>query len=237
MELDQAAYYEALEAEGVELEPWQRELVLATAFQTRTAIGGPFAGTSSAAGRRSHKLTVQDRAKSKAVGSSTGKFEEAKHPRSPTGEFIQSGSTGAAVKSIQGTLGIKEDGEFGKRTTSRIREFQRNHGLQVDGVVGQQTAAALLGNDNAEAIDPGALRPGQAKRLIKSDTSSSSSSGKDKIDVDKDGIGKKIRDAKPFKSSAEDSLPQKSSDRLVEAGWDYSSDGYWYPPGHPKNKK
>ncbi len=38
---------------------------------------------------------------------------------------------------------VSVDGSFGAATKAAAEEFQRGHGLAVDGVVGAQTAAAL----------------------------------------------------------------------------------------------
>lgn len=64
---------------------------------------------------------------------------------------VRNGSKGAAVKVAQRLLISKGytlpkygvDGDFGKETQARITEFQINKGLQVDGVVGAATWAAL----------------------------------------------------------------------------------------------
>lgn len=173
MELDQHEYATALalarQDAGLELS--QADLELTTAFQTKTAIGGAFAGTGSSALRRSNKLQRQSTAQAKAASPAAksgpkGGPEDQKHPHGGDGKFIQSGDAGKGVKAVQNILGAKTDGEFGTNTTSRVREFQENHGLEVDGVVGQQTAAALLGNKEAKDVAPGALRPGQFKRLV-----------------------------------------------------------------------
>jgi len=60
-------------------------------------------------------------------------------------------SRGEQVKRLQAALAGKGfgpgpvDGEFGPRTERAVREFQRAEGLEVDGIVGPQTWAALLG--------------------------------------------------------------------------------------------
>jgi Putative peptidoglycan binding domain len=153
MLLDQRRYQEALERE-------REELGLATVF-----------GGSSAS---SVIRPIRPRPSSKATGyqprgasASGAPFQESEHPRDPTGRFIEKGDSGVAVRSVQDILGIRTDGDFRKRTAVAVRRFQRANGLQVDGVVGQQTAAALLGNDKADNIAPGALRPGQFKRLVR----------------------------------------------------------------------
>jgi peptidoglycan hydrolase-like protein with peptidoglycan-binding domain len=39
---------------------------------------------------------------------------------------------------------LTSPGVFGPKTNDAIREFQRNNGLQVDGIVGRNTWKALL---------------------------------------------------------------------------------------------
>lgn len=221
MKLDQRQYAQALarrrNAAGLEL---------TTAFQTRTAIGGPFAGTDSAARRRSSSLSRRNKATAHQPGGAA--FKEEQHPRDVTGKFIEKGDTGGEVKAAQGLLGVKQDGRFGKATVKAVRRYQRENGLQVDGVIGQQTAASLLGNGNADSISPGALRPGQYRRLVKTSSTRSSSSSSSSND--------EVSSKKPIASPAEDSLSPERTKKLAKAGWDYHS-GKWWPPGHPKNKK
>ncbi|WP_327344467.1 peptidoglycan-binding protein [Streptomyces europaeiscabiei] len=63
---------------------------------------------------------------------------------------VQYGSSGQAVKAAQTQLnvygyGLAADGEFGSKTKSAVVAFQKNHHLQVDGVIGPETWRALLG--------------------------------------------------------------------------------------------
>ena len=54
----------------------------------------------------------------------------------------------AQVKELQTELGFSKtlvDGKFGANTDAAVRRFQLNHGLPVDGIVGEQTWYALLG--------------------------------------------------------------------------------------------
>lgn len=62
---------------------------------------------------------------------------------------LSMGSNGSAVKELQEKLnslnyscGIA-DGDFGTKTASAVREFQRKNGLSVDGIAGPKTLAAI----------------------------------------------------------------------------------------------
>ena len=63
--------------------------------------------------------------------------------------LLTEGSTGDAVRRLQAALKSAgfdpgtTDGDFGPRTTAAVGAFQRSKGLDADGVVGPQTAAAL----------------------------------------------------------------------------------------------
>ena len=64
-------------------------------------------------------------------------------------QVVQQGSTGGAVKILQGGLNAKryalvQDGIFGPATDAAVRQFQSDHGLAVDGIVGPQTWGALV---------------------------------------------------------------------------------------------
>lgn len=103
-------------------------------------------------------------------------WNASKHPRSQGGKFgyttggkratrstgatsrtLGVGSKGALVTSIQRQLHVAQDGQYGPNTKAAIEQLQRQHGLQVDGVVGAQTIAALRGNPNARKITPGPI--------------------------------------------------------------------------------
>ncbi|MCF8826066.1 XVIPCD domain-containing protein [Xanthomonas campestris] len=67
---------------------------------------------------------------------------------------LEQGERGEQVKQLQGQLAqlgaigrdgkpLHADGDFGGNTKYAVEQFQREHGLQVDGVVGGQTQAAL----------------------------------------------------------------------------------------------
>jgi peptidoglycan hydrolase-like protein with peptidoglycan-binding domain len=96
-------------------------------------------------------------------------YDSAKHPRASSGpeggRFVKKGDTGAGVATVQKKLGVQPTGAFAFDTQAAVQNFQREHGLQVDGVVGAQTAQALLGNRNAKAVAPGALSSSDRKAL------------------------------------------------------------------------
>ena len=41
------------------------------------------------------------------------------------------------------SISIEEDGVFGSQTKNAVKEFQRHHGLKIDGIAGPETLAAL----------------------------------------------------------------------------------------------
>lgn len=64
-------------------------------------------------------------------------------PKYP-GRPLKIGSTGKAVELVQRQLRIVVDGKFGPQTDGAVRAFQKEHGLLVDGIVGQYTWGALF---------------------------------------------------------------------------------------------
>lgn len=67
---------------------------------------------------------------------------------------LEQGEQGPEVKQLQRTLNrlghcdaegraLKADGDFGSRTTEALQSFQREHNLEVDGIAGPRTLAAL----------------------------------------------------------------------------------------------
>lgn len=67
--------------------------------------------------------------------------------------YLSRGSIGETVRAVQLLLigrGFScgpdgSDGDFGTNTESAARRFQRAHGLKADGIIGPDTASALLG--------------------------------------------------------------------------------------------
>ena len=72
---------------------------------------------------------------------------------------LRRGNKGEAVEELQALLNAKFgfdleiDGDFGKATETAVKEFQKQHNLTADGVVGKKTWAALgvTGNTNPPA--------------------------------------------------------------------------------------
>lgn len=71
----------------------------------------------------------------------TPKEEKVSDTKMPT---IRQGSTGKAVTIWQIIIGAEADGKFGPKTQNKTREFQANHGLEVDGIVGPKSWKAGL---------------------------------------------------------------------------------------------
>lgn len=57
--------------------------------------------------------------------------------------WLRRGSTGSNVVYLQSVLGLKRDGQFGPVTEARVRQFQREQGIKVDGIVGWVTWGRL----------------------------------------------------------------------------------------------
>lgn len=60
--------------------------------------------------------------------------------------LLKKGSRGKDVQALQRVLHLLEDGIFGQLTEEAVKEFQKSHGLKVDGIVGDATWAAMSGS-------------------------------------------------------------------------------------------
>jgi putative chitinase len=58
---------------------------------------------------------------------------------------IRRGSKGATVAAVQAKLGLTADGDFGPGTERALMGWQRENGLEPDGVAGPLTLAKILG--------------------------------------------------------------------------------------------
>lgn len=80
---------------------------------------------------------------------------------------LKRGSKGEEVKTLQTILGnLDVDGIFGKKTDAAVRAFQAANDLQVDGIVGTMTWAALYG-DPMVVLKEGFAQPVDYKQYDK----------------------------------------------------------------------
>lgn len=68
--------------------------------------------------------------------------------------LVQYGASGSNVKELQKKLNqngykLTEDGIFGSKTQAAVEDYQKNNGLTVDGIVGEQTWGSLLGSSTS----------------------------------------------------------------------------------------
>ncbi|MDP8965314.1 MAG: peptidoglycan-binding protein [Cyanobacteriota bacterium] len=87
-------------------------------------------------------------------------------------DTIKIGDRGEAVTVVQKRLaeiGIRsgEEGVFDEATQEAVRQFQQGQGLTVDGIVGQQTLAALpqIGESKLPAVDESQAMPAPKETL------------------------------------------------------------------------
>jgi hypothetical protein len=68
---------------------------------------------------------------------------------------LKKGSKGESVKTLQEFLKIAVDGDFGPKTESAVKSYQKKNGLVADGIVGPKTWAhmGILNTDNAENLE------------------------------------------------------------------------------------
>jgi hypothetical protein len=70
-------------------------------------------------------------------------------------QVLKKGSKGESVKTLQEFLKVAVDGNFGPKTESAVKSYQKKNGLVADGIVGPKTWAhmGILNTDNAENIE------------------------------------------------------------------------------------
>lgn len=86
---------------------------------------------------------------------------------------VEMGMSGSVVQSVQymlmdtGYLSDGADGSFGPATEAAVKQFQADHGLEVDGIVGSQTMAALSEASGREIPDESEeSNEGYQRRLV-----------------------------------------------------------------------
>lgn len=83
--------------------------------------------------------------------------------------FLKFGNTGNSVEGLQKRLlrlGFNPgplDGDFGQKTEAAVKDFQRKHGLEIDGKVGPLTWAAIVAAENGS--EPATSTPFGAKLI------------------------------------------------------------------------
>lgn len=85
--------------------------------------------------------------------------------------LLRQGSTGQDVRVLQEILileghAVTADATFGPRTLGAVRDFQRARGLEVDGVVGPLTAAALVAPFEAACLPPAGPPPATFREAV-----------------------------------------------------------------------
>lgn len=63
--------------------------------------------------------------------------------------LLKKGSRGKDVKTLQRILHLYEDGIFGAMTEEAVKEYQRQHWLTADGIVGDKTWATMLSQSDS----------------------------------------------------------------------------------------
>jgi len=90
-------------------------------------------------------------------------------------ELIKQGDTGYAVRVLQQRLkaaghDLAVDGDFGPATDAAVRDFQRDRGLIVDGIVGTKTQAAITRRDTRHFLSDDHIA--DASKMLDIDTAS-----------------------------------------------------------------
>jgi N-acetylmuramoyl-L-alanine amidase len=60
------------------------------------------------------------------------------------GHYVRKGNQGNDVKRVQRAVNVMPDGIFGPNTEAAVKDYQRRHGLSVDGIVGINTWNTLF---------------------------------------------------------------------------------------------
>lgn len=82
------------------------------------------------------------------IKTDTPELMSVSNPYVLSASLLKKGSKGESVKWLQYSLnkygyGLAIDGDFGVKTETAVKDFQKNHGLIVDGIAGKNTIAKL----------------------------------------------------------------------------------------------
>ena len=85
---------------------------------------------------------------------------------------ISYGSSGSDVKKLQETLNnhgysLAVDGQFGSKSQAAVRDYQKKHGLQVDGIVGVKTWGSLNSKSSSKTSSTGNKKQSAAAPSLK----------------------------------------------------------------------
>lgn len=101
----------------------------------------------------------------------------------PNWGMLKKGSRGQQVKELQERLNkfgykLVVDGIFGSKTDLAVRDFQRKHGLRVDGIVGPETRKALFSSSVSTSSAVSVKKSSTKKKVTSKRTSVSRGSSK-----------------------------------------------------------
>lgn len=118
-------------------------------------------------GNQSNSVNLAPQAIANVIGLYWPVDEAIPLPPPDTKRTLKKGDTGSDVAYMQELIPKWIDGDFGTTTESLLKEFQRSEGLEIDGVCGPQTWAALTGEEPPPPVPaPGEL-PAEAQDDIK----------------------------------------------------------------------
>lgn len=81
-----------------------------------------------------------------ASASSGSKGASSSYTTVTYGQLLKAGVKGSPVRDVQRVLRLKTDGYFGADTKKAVIEFQKQHGLTPDGIVGPRTWSTIKAN-------------------------------------------------------------------------------------------
>lgn len=132
------------------------------------------------------------------------------------------GSSGDGVRNLQMQLNqnganITVDGIYGSATENAVRNYQRQKGLSVDGIAGNQTLSALSGGGASSA--PAASAPKSAAQQLAEFTATQPKAYQSNYQSQIDALLQQIQNREPFQYDfASDPLYQQYAQRYQDQG-------------------